>query len=530
MSFTEGFKSGFGIYSTLASLEEDKKLTESKIETERLRQQAYKEDIEATEESRKFAKFGPSDIPMVDGKPDLSGLSFAEREIYYKSKKGEFDVNVLMPKLEKEADIKIEAAETKLGSEKIQLELAQIGISDTKAQRAVQRLANAVAVSSESGDPITNASIFEEVFIAAQSYGVNFIDYAQPEYQGAWARLSPKMEAGDFEGIVRENADDLSTVHKRQLQGYVGKQFQNENGKIGRISSVKFSGDFDPIEGGRNLVIGGQFEVYYEGDKQPTTEFSYLPDNSEPQKIIKQDRSADDAKSVSVADIVDITAAHKEIAAEVMQNENLRNTLLEVSKGAVSFEGNSYDVAEMTKITFDLKKSGEERIKRILKEATKAGEKDEFNSESAYLGYIYEEEPSIAMQFIDKNVEPLGTNFSLKDGSTVADIENSLVARYANPAKIKAQVQDAFSSFGRMAKRDDGRRLFYFYDGVPFDRNMKKEEFDFTAKELVRNYESLKAEAKAARDRAYGQGSFENLKGEEYLSYMTAYLDMRRGT
>ena len=52
MSFSTGFKDGFGYYKAFSDMEQDKLLTGARLKTEELRQQAYQSDITESEETR----------------------------------------------------------------------------------------------------------------------------------------------------------------------------------------------------------------------------------------------------------------------------------------------------------------------------------------------------------------------------------------------------------------------------------------------------------------------------------------------
>jgi hypothetical protein len=524
MSFASGFKDGFSYYLSLAERKDDEKLRAAKLETESLRQQAYRADLEASEEAKKAREFKESDIPVIDGKQDLSGLSLMQREQLSKTKAEEYNFNEIQPLVKKEADLKLSTAQTKNTQAQMELDLLAQGIQDEEDRKAFYRVANTYRLLSEGRiDPVVAASFLEEDLLTLRD-NIDFTKFLGDDYMKGWQRITPKIESGDFASIVEQDSDVLTTIFKERLNLFKGKTFVGKDGRKGIIKNVGFSGDFDAIKDSANMVVGGNFEVLFEGGEQPETVFSYLPDNASALKEIKQDQQADDAKVVSVADVVDRVSAEKDFAMFLVNNLQAYETFKVAAKGAISFEGREPDIKAQVDQYFKLKKNGETKIGTIFSNADKA-RADLMGSESAYLESLLKQEPAIVSKYVVNEGTDLVPDYVFKASSSVADIQDDLVKKYADPQNLSAEVSNAFATFGDLAERSDGRKPFYFLDGDYYRFDTKKTDLDSQLEEKYVNFEALKNMAEVSYERANGVGSFDKLTPEQYLAFMTSYLE-----
>ena len=100
--------------------------------------------------------------------------------------------------------------------------------------------------------------------------------------------------------------------------------------------------------------------------------------------------------------------------------------------------------------------------------------------------------------------------------------------KYADPAKITAEVANLYSTYGNLAQFSEGRQPFYRLNGNVFRFDTKKDDFDNTMSQKIDNYETIKSEAAAQFQQAgYEPGTWESLDDEKYLAFMTAYLKSR---
>ena len=116
MSFSTGFKDGFGYYKAFSDMEQDKLLTGARLKTEELRQQAYQSDITESEETRDVRMEGikaQSDfqvaraektraetdefIALADQRKESANLLLADRSLVIICKHGGPSVNSSLP-------------------------------------------------------------------------------------------------------------------------------------------------------------------------------------------------------------------------------------------------------------------------------------------------------------------------------------------------------------------------------------------------------------------------------------------------
>ena len=458
MSFSSGFKDGFNYYMSLVDKERKDKLTESQLEIDQLRRESYQSTINFNEERLRLSQTTPEEL---EAKPPEK-RSYSEIELISKAKADALNLDKLELDLDT-ADINNQVAQAQLDS-------TLAAIEDQEAKDALAKVININRrLSSGKINSTVAASLLEEELIVLRETGVyDFTKYGDPDYVRGWERIAPKLEAGDLESIAANDADVLTNIFKEPLNVYKGKTFVAADGRKGIIESVALNGTFDAIPQSANTLVGGTFNVKFEGSDEATEVFSYLPDNARSLSEIKEDRTSTDAKVVSVADIVDRVSAEKEFMMFAINNPAVMDTIIEAGKGATNYKGDPDKVEKMVNTHFDIKQRGEEHIGTVM--------------------------------------------------------------TAANPAKIYGLVADAYNIFEEVEDMG-GRKPFYFYKGENFRFDTKKEELDAKLRLIEgESFEQIKEGAAERYESIYGVGSFDTITDEVYLSYMTAYLEkLNRG-
>ena len=519
MSFSSGFKDGFTYYMSLVDQERKDKLAESSIQTDELRRESYQSTIDFNQERLKLSQTTPGELDAIPPEE----RSFSQIELISKRKSDAFALDKAELDLDT-SDVNNQAAQANLNNTLATIE----DENDKKAVLTIMNINKRLA-SGKINETVA-ASILEEPLMVLKENGVyDFTKYGDPEYVKGWERIAPKLESGDFISIAENDSDVLSKIFSEPLRVFTGKTFVNEDGRKGTIQSVALSGDFDPIQNTANALVGGNFMVQYEGDDEPTEVFSYLPDNAKSAKEIVQDKSSGDAKVVSVADIVDRVSAEKEFMMYAINNPSVMNTIIEAGKGAVNYTGNPDIVEKMTKTHFNLKQAGETHIGTVESSANKArveAQKNFGDPESAYLGVYLMSEPEIAGDFIESVPGEFegDVSYQLREGQSLDLMKDKMVEKYANPQKIYAQVADAYSTYEEL-EDITGRKPFYFHKGEHYKFDTKKDELDAKLTLRVDDYNNKKTQAAEAYESVYGVGSFETISDEQYVSFMTAYLN-----
>jgi len=520
MSFSSGFKDGFSYYMMMAENERKRKEEErmsqltdvrieserADIETEKLRQKDYRLSIEGREETKRLSTLTPE---QLETKPPES-LTFKELELM-----NTFKVNAL----------NLDTAQLQNDQERAVYDQTMGQIEDANDQKSVTQLINIYRLLS---DGVVNetvaASMLEEPLYYLRD-NVDFTKFVSEDYMNGWERIAPKIEAGNFEAIVEQDSDVLSTIFQERLNVFKGKEFVSKDGKRGTIDSVVFSGDFDALEGTPNLLVGGKFLVKYDGQDELTEEMSYLPDNARAAKEIRQDIEGSDAKVVSVADIVDRVAAEKDFAMYAVNNPSVFRVFKEASKGMVNYKGDQSLIEAQVKTHSTFKKEGEAYIGNVFSGAEAARDQAlGLDTDNEFYKFLYLKETDLASKYIEKN----GDIYQLKEGATLDGFRDDMVSKYADPVKIQAQVANLYAEYGDLARFSDGRKPFYFNNGEVFRFDTSKENFDMRMSERLDNYDSIKDDAEAAWQRAgYAPGTWESLDDEKYLAFMISYLDSR---
>jgi hypothetical protein len=520
MSFSSGFKDGFGYY--MALVDEDRKRKEaelyerdlvrreqvsaSQLETEEMRREELQLSIDAQKESK-----------------ELRGMTLGQLEATPESELtvGKFN---LMNELKTNA-LKLKSADFVQQKDKAILDDTLNKIEDQKERDALMVFINTSRLLQEGViDEVQAASMLEEPMIHLRNVGaLDFSKFAEKDYMNGWQRISPLIEQGDFVGVAQNHSDVLTTIFKERLSSFTGKQFEAADGRKGIIESVSFNGNFNALESDpRNMIVGANFNVKFAGDEEATTVESFLPDNVT--GLIKESQTADDAKVVSVADVVDRVSAEKEVAMSLVNNPSMLKTYIEMGKGALNFKGDDRFVKDQTETYFDLKYEKEKYIGEIFTKAESV--RTGLQGESNYVKALYEADPEIGQQFINLPSED-NANYAFKNPGDEALYKNALVKKHANPALLQAEVANAYAEFGNLADRADGKKPFYITDGEVFRFDSSKEDFDYRMGKKVANYAQIKNEAILAWEAARYEGSLEDADSEVYLAFMTAFINER---
>jgi len=530
MSFSSGFKDGFSYYTALADRRDEEKLTESRLQTESLRQESLRESLAATREERSLLSLTETDLPKLDtGEVDVSKLSLRQREQLSKTKASEFNFNEIQPKLLEEADLKLKSATVKYKTDQATYDELLKSIDSQEDKKAVTRVIDTQRLLSEGKiNPEVAASFLEEDLLTLRD-NLDFTKFVSEDYMLGWQRIAPKLETGDLESIAREDKDVLTKIFSERLQLFKGKDFVSKDGRRGIIQDVSFSGDFDSINQSRNLLVGGNYKVLFEGDTEATEVFSYLPDNARAAKEIREDIAGDDAKVVSVADVVDKVAAEKDFAMFAINNPQVLETYKYAAKGAISFEGPRKDIKNQVETYFKIKKEGETRVGNVFKnaETARSGSDAMDGGESAYLESLYKQETNLASKYIQVEQDEFGdTVYSLKEGLDLGSFQDDLVKKYADPSTLSAQVANAYAEFGNLSELADGRKPFYLYEGEVFRLDTPKDEVNVALRRKITNFDAVKQTASQAFESVYGYGlDDDKVTDEMYLAFMTEYLN-----
>ena len=526
MSFSSGFKDGFSYYMSLADKERKDRLTESQLDTDQLRRESYQSTIDFNQERLNLQRTTPADIAAI---PE-EDRSYAQIELISKSKSDALGL--------KKLDLDLDTSDINNQAAQAQLDSTLATIEDQNSKDALAKVININRrLSSGKINPTVAASLLEEELIVLRESGVyDFTKYGDSDYVRGWERIAPKLEAGDLESIAANDADVLTNIFKEPLNVYKGKTFVADDGRKGTIESVALNGTFDAIPQSANTLVGGTFNVKFEGSDEATEVFSYLPDNARSLSEIKEDRTSTDAKVVSVADIVDRVSAEKEFMMFAINNPAVMDTIIEAGKGATNYKGDPDKVEKMVNTHFDIKERGEKYIGTVMTAANKARQESAAslvgNPESAFLQVYYLKENDIASDFIEQVPGELQGEFeyALIEGRTINGLQDRMVEKYANPAKIYGLVADAYNIFEEVEDMG-GRKPFYFYKGENFRFDTKKEELDAQLRLIEgESFEQIKEGAAERYESIYGAGSFDTITDEVYLSYMTAYLEkLNRG-
>ena len=131
----------------------------------------------------------------------------------------------------------------------------------------------------------------------------------------ALAVLQPIVESGDFTQLDESHGKHMSAIYRSDLNLFLGKQYDSPNIK-GEITNVDLTGNVQAIDNGENALVEAKYTVMdSQGTKHKVTGF--LPDLKT--DVIKHDIDADDAKAVSVSEVVDMYGAMSQLYFQALQ-------------------------------------------------------------------------------------------------------------------------------------------------------------------------------------------------------------------
>ncbi len=521
-AFGSGFKDGFGYYTALANLQQDKLLNEQRIKTEQLRQEGYSLEMQEkreTKDVRMAAIAADSAFSTARAaKTDLESKEFIE----------------LAPQRKESANLILESNKNLLEQNKLAVQDATRKLTDIQEIGAVEQLINVSSLLTDPNiDADVAASFLEDALINLRG-SIDFTKFKEDSYWQGWEAIAPKLESGDFEGIAKENPDALSSIFKESLNSFNGKQFISKDGRKGIIQGVKLSGNFDPITGSANTLVEGKYSVMFEGATEPEDVFTYMPDNARNLKTITEDIEGNDAKVVSISDIVDKVAAEKDFAMMLVNNPKMLETFTKASKGAINFKGNSTQINDKAKLYFDLKDAASVKLGTVFKNATDY-QGNVFGGESEFLSSLYSSLPfDVSSKHISREADPYDESefiYKYKDGSSAGLIQDDFIKTYINPEKISAQVENAYSRFNSFDKKNPGQKAVYSFDGmalIEFDKSSSYVDavLEDTFGQVV--YDQYKADASILFTKSYPGKNLEDVTDAQYVAFMEAFINRRR--
>lgn len=539
MSFSSSFKDSFSIFGMLAdeerkrrqdelyasemagraeertsrleSAEMDRELTEARIDLTRVQTEGAQLTLDEARENQRLRSLTVGDLENRDE----GSLTFGEQELLLNYK-----TSVL----------NLDTANLQNRNEQAVLDQTLSQVDDAEDRKSILKLVNISNLLQDSElDPTVAASMLEEEFLSLRENGtIDFTKFVSPEYFQGWERISPLIEAGDFAGIAENHPDVLTTIFKERLSFFEGKAFQTEDGRTGTIESVSFNGNFNALNNNpSNMIVGANFNVKF-GEEIESIE-SFLPDNASNLSVIKQSNTPDDAKVVSVSDVVDRVSAEKDVAMFLVNNPQAMGTYIKAAKGAANFKGNPEVVEQQVQQYFRLKKERSEYIGNIFNAADQAKADNQGKySNSAYLQVLYNAEPEIANKYIEITKDEFGTSvYSLKEPDGMDGYRNDISNKYLDPEILYAEIANTYQELGDISNMSDGRKPFYTVEGQVFRRTTTRDQFDAAmTNKLGSEYESIKSEA--ASNWIY-QENFDDITDEMYLAYMSEYIKMKRG-
>lgn len=524
MSFSTGFKDGFGYYKAFSDMEQDKLLTGARLKTEELRQQAYQSDITESEETR--------DV-RIEGIKAQSDFQVARAE----KTRAETDEFIALADQRKEsANLLLESNRATLEKNNILLEEAKMNLQNKTQQDAIEKIINVSNILTDPDiDTDVAASFMEDALIDLRET-IDFTKFQEDSYWQGWEAISPKIEAGDFESIAKENPDALSNIFKENLRVFNNKNFVTKDGRQGVIQNVTLAGGDDgfvALDQSANMMVKGRYEVLFQGATEPEIFETYMPDNAKNLKTISEDTEGVDAKSISIADIVDKTAAEKDFAYMLVNNPKMLETFTKAAKGATNFQGNPEQIKDKAKLYFDIKDNAQARLGTIFKTAEDF-QAEVFGGESEFLESLYSNLPyDISSKHIERTTDPYDDDdfvFSYKSGSSAGLIQDDFIKTYINPEKISSQIENTYARFNSFSQKNPGQKALYDFGGlamIDFDKSTSY--VDATLEDTFGSvrYTDYKNEAAVLFSKAYPGKELKDASDAEYLAFMESFINRR---
>jgi len=519
--FGTGFGQGLNYYTKFAEMQQNKLLDEERLKTERLRQEGYKLELDEKKETR--------DVRM-EGIQSESEFQSA-RAKKYQTETDEFIANA--DNRRQNADLLLDTNKNNLNVSELQAASAKINLESAKKAVVFNDWINAIDISSnESLGVYQKAELMEDGLEQISEY-IDPKKFVSDEYWQGWEKITPQLEAGDFEGIVKDHSDVLDTIYKESLKSFEGKNFLAKDGRKGVIQNVKLSGNFNPIENTANSLVGGTYSVLFEGQEEAEEVFTFMPDKNQYAKTIKEDQEGTDAKVVSIADMVDVVAAEKDVAMFFINNPKSLEALDKAVKGKFSITGTVDQKAAKSKLYFDQKNSAKKRYGDILKTASKAAE--DSGEESDYLGSLYRELPgTVGTENIEQITDDYGYyEYKYKEGKSSSTIDEQYNREYINLEKITAEVENAYARFESFEGRLKGQKALYNFGGVAqisFDKTSSY--LDATLEDIFgeEKYNEYREDAVNFYPKAYPGKKLEDISDAQYIAFMEAFINRRIST
>ena len=497
--------------SRLESAEMDRELTQSRIDLTKVQTEGAELSLEEARENQRLRNLTVGDLENRDE----GSLTFGEQELLLNYKT---------------SALNLDTAKLQNQNEQAVLDQTLSQIDNEEDRKSIITTVN-IAKLIEDGelDTTVGASMLEESFLNLRDNGtIDFTKFGEPEYLKGWERIAPLLETGDFVGIAENHPDVLTTIFKERLNLFEGKAFQTEDGRTGTIESVSFNGNFNALNNNpSNMIVGANFNVKF-GEETESIE-SFLPDNARNLSVIKESNTPDDAKVVSVSDVVDRVAAEKEYMMFLVNNPQAMQTYIKAAKGAANFKGDPEVVEQQVNQYFRLKKDRSEYIGNVFNAADKAkADNTGRYQDSSYYQVLYNAEPEIANKYIKIQKDDQGTNvYSLKEPDSMDGYRNDIANKYLDPEILYAEIANTYQELGDINNMSDGRKPFYTVEGQVFRRTTTRDQFDAAmTNKLGSEYESIKSEA--ARNWIYEE-NFDDITDEMYLAYMSEYIKLKRG-
>ena len=149
-----------------------------------------------------------------------------------------------------------------------------------------------------------------------QDNGYDILEVLDFKTFEALENLAPILDSRDFSQINESNAADLTQLFKGSMNKYLGKQFKDSDLE-GEITDVRLTGGFQALGNGSNTLVEAEYTVL-DSNGNSVKKVGFLPDTTS--KFISSEIEADDAKAVSVGDLVDVAAVTSSILTKALEN------------------------------------------------------------------------------------------------------------------------------------------------------------------------------------------------------------------
>ena len=514
-AFGAGVTTGLNYYTKFAELQQNKLLDEQRIKTEQLRQEGYSLELEEKKKTK--------DVRMASIEAESSfQTSRAEREGIITKEYASLAEN-----RREAADVLLESNKAQLDKYRLDLDTAKQNAQNESDGRTLEILANTIDHITQGNQPASVlASQIEDSFLQFEDR-IDIKAYLEPEISQAWERVTPSMEAGDFESIAKNHPDALTTIFQDNLNFFKGKEFVKADGKKGIIQSVSLTGGFNPIPNSLNTMVEGEYSVLFDGETEPQKINTFLPDNARTLKSINEDTEGVDAKAVSIADIVDSASARKDLAMMMYKNPKILETFNEAIKGISSFKGSQDQISQKVDAYTKMKDSRTTRFGVALKSADKARENPSaINPESDYLQALMAGLPTdVTSRHIEWDADM--EIYQYKPNSSISSLQDDYTDTQLNLGKMSAEVESAFSAFEEYKDKPAGLKPLYEFNGMAsIQFNKKRPYVDATLSDAFgeKVYDSYKERAAQFFERAYPGKKLEDASDSQYLHFLEAYI------